>query len=254
MTMYANIFYDRNNTSYYADFGSGGDCAKFNGEVQIIGPTGTTHLNYNNDGGYNYFRAYANYFDQNQTYIRDCRAYIFYDWNNTGYYINPGNRSNFYEVIWVGARTRAGRGGSGSNWFNIEWRNPRMYGWIDWTQIGVMARISDYRLKQNVTPISNDAIDRIMQLEPIEYEWNDYSKTNEDGSTTTLSEYDGQRREGFIAHDLQAVIPSAVEGVKDDPNSLQSIDFDGIGAVMVKAIQEIKVRMDSLEERVNNLE
>lgn len=254
MTMYANVYYDRNDTGYYADFGSGGDCAKFNGEVQIPGPTGTTHLNYNNDGGYNYFRAYANYFDQNQTYIRDCRAYIFYDWNNTGYYINPGNRSVFYEIQWVGARTRAGRGGGGNNWFNLEWRNPYIIGWIDWTQIGVMASISDYRLKQNVTPISNDAIDRIMQLEPVEYEWSNYSTTNEDGSTTTLSKQNGQRREGFIAHDLQAVIPSAVEGVKDDPNSLQSIALDALAGVMVKAIQEIKVRMDSLEERVKNLE
>lgn len=254
MTMYANIYYDRNNTAYYMDPGSSGDCAKFNGEVQILGPTGTTHFNYNNDGGQNYFRANQNYFDQNQTYIRDCRAYIFYDWNSSSYYMNPQNRSMFYEMMWVGARSRAGRGGSGSNWFNIEWRNPRMYGWIDWTQIGVMARLSDYRLKQNITPISDGATDRIMQLQPIEYEWTDYRKTNVDGSTTRLSEYDGERREGFIAHELQEIIPSAVEGVKDDPDVIQSIDFDGIGAVMVKAMQEMKVRIDSLEERVTNLE
>lgn len=254
MTMYANVYYDRNNTSYYADFASAGDCAKFNGEVQILGPTGTTHFNYNNDGGYNYFRAYANYFDQNQTYIRDCRAYIFFDWNNSGYYMNPSNRSMFYEMMWVGARTRAGRGGGGNNWFNIEWANPWARVWIDWTLIGNIARISDHRLKQNVTPLTDGAIDRIMQLRPIEYEWTNFTKTNEDGSTTQLSSHDGIRREGFIAHELQEIIPSSVEGVKDDPNALQSLEFDGVTAVMVKAMQEMKTRMDSLEQRIENLE
>lgn len=254
MTMYADVFYDRNDTSYFADFASEYTCARFNGEVKIEGPTGTTHFNYSDDGGQNYFRGNQNYFDQNQTYIRDCRAYIFYDWNSTSYYMNPQNRSMFYEMMWVGARTRAGRGGSGSNWFNMEWRNPRIYGWIDWTQVGVVARLSDYRLKQNITPISDGATDRIMQLQPIEYEWADYKKTNLDGTTTTLSEYDGERREGFIAHELKEIIPSTVEGEKDDPDVLQSIDFDGIGAVMVKAMQEMKLRIDSLEERVTNLE
>ena len=93
-----------------------------------------------------------------------------------------------------------------------------------------------------------------MQLRPIEYEWTNFTKTNEDGSTTQLSAHDGIRREGFIAHELQEIVPSSVEGVKDDPNALQSLEFDGVTAVMVKAMQEMKVRMDSLEERVKNLE
>ena len=252
--MYANIYYDRNNTSYYFDPGSGGDCAKYNGEVQILGPTGTTHFNYNNDGGYNYLRGYANYFDQNQTYIRDCRAYIFYDWNNTGYYVNPDSYSSFNNIEWVGARCRAGRSGSGNNWFNIEWRNPFVRVWIDWTLIGNIAYASDYRLKQNVNDLSDGAIERIMQLRPVEYEWKDYDKINEDGSTTKLSVYDGERQEGFIAHELQEVIPSSVDGVKDDPNQIQSLSFDAISAVMVKAIQELNIRVDLIEERVYILE
>ncbi len=94
-------FYDSNDTSYYIDPASTGVCLRLNGEVRIEGPTGTTHLNYSNDGGNNYYRGYANYFDQNQTYVNDLRAYIMYDWSNTGYYCDPASTSVLNAVTCV---------------------------------------------------------------------------------------------------------------------------------------------------------
>lgn len=244
MTMYGTIFYDANDSTYYVN-PNGGTSAILNGEVEIRGPTGTTHFNYNDDGGYNYFRGYANYFDQNQTYIRDCRAYIYYDWNNTGYYADPASRSSFYELGAVGFRTRTGRNGGGDNWFNFQWANPNLWAWVDFTRIGVAASFSDYRLKKNIQTQTQPALERIMRIRPVTYEY-DYYKD--------LSEPDGVIREGFIAHELKEVIPTAVDGEKDEENVLQSLRFDAICSVIVKALQELSEKVDSIEQRLNSLE
>ena len=65
---------------------------------------------------------------------------------------------------------------------------------------------SDYRLKENVQPMQN-ALDKVAQLKPVTYTW------KSDGS-------DGQ---GFIAHELQSVIPDAVNGEKDQTKALGNI-------------------------------
>jgi len=57
---------------------------------------------------------------------------------------------------------------------------------------------SDYRLKENVAPMTG-ALDKVMALKPCTYTWKE----------------DGSAGEGFIAHELQAVCPDAVVGEKD---------------------------------------
>jgi hypothetical protein len=57
---------------------------------------------------------------------------------------------------------------------------------------------SDYRLKENIAPMTG-ALATVSQLKPVTYSW------KADGS-------DGQ---GFIAHELQAVVPDCVTGEKD---------------------------------------
>ncbi len=92
---------------------------------------------------------------------------------------------------------------------------------------------SDYRLKENVTPMTG-ALAKVAQLKPITYTW------KADGS-------DGQ---GFIAHELAEVCPQAVSGVKDavyengDPK-YQGIDTSYLVATLVSAIQELKAEFDA---------
>jgi len=57
---------------------------------------------------------------------------------------------------------------------------------------------SDYRLKNTIAPMTG-ALGKVALLKPVTYKW------NADGS-------DGQ---GFIAHELDAVVPGCVTGVKD---------------------------------------
>jgi hypothetical protein len=104
------------------------------------------------------------------------------------------------------------------------------------------ATSSDYRLKEQVHPMS-EALIKVMALKPVTYKW------KEDGS-------DGQ---GFIAHELQAIIPDAVIGEKDAMNEDGSIKPQGIDtsflvATLTAAIQEQQALITTLTARITALE
>lgn len=100
------------------------------------------------------------------------------------------------------------------------------------------ATSSDHRLKENVQPMQ-DALAVIAQLNPVTYTW------KADGS-------DGQ---GFIAHELQAVVPDCVTGEKDAVDAegnpqYQGVDTSFLVATLVKAVQELKAEVDSLKAQL----
>jgi hypothetical protein len=102
--------------------------------------------------------------------------------------------------------------------------------------------VSDYRLKENITPITG-ALNKVAQLNPVTYKW----KSNG---------LDGQ---GFIAHELQAVVPDCVTGEKDavdaDGNpKYQGIDTSFLVATLTAAIQEQQALITDLTARITALE
>ena len=101
---------------------------------------------------------------------------------------------------------------------------------------------SDYRLKENIAPMTG-ALAKVVALKPVTYTW----KAN--GS-------DGQ---GFIAHELQAVVPDCVTGEKDavdaDGNPIyQGVDTSFLVATLTAALQEAHGLIKDLQVRVNALE
>ena len=70
----------------------------------------------------------------------------------------------------------------------------------------------------------------------------------------TLFKSNDAIKEGFIAHEVQEIIPSGADGVKDDENTIQSLRVDAILAVVVKAMQEQQVIIESLKTRITALE
>jgi hypothetical protein len=152
-----------------------------------------------------------------------------------------GSTSNPGVIKAQGYNTQSGFGGTiGTNVFNIQWTGSP-YLWIDTTNVGQIAFTSDYRIKQNIITNTTPALSRIAQLRPVTYEYTNYKN---------LFVADGVTREGFIAHELQAVIPSAIDGVKDDPNQIQSLKLDALCSVMVKAIQEQQVLITDLQTKL----
>jgi hypothetical protein len=95
------------------------------------------------------------------------------------------------------------------------------------------ATSSDYRLKDDVQPMTG-ALNTVSALKPVTYKWKN------DGS-------DGQ---GFIAHELQEVVPDCVTGTKDgldkDGNpEYQGIDTSFLVATLTAAIQELNAKVDA---------
>jgi len=101
---------------------------------------------------------------------------------------------------------------------------------------------SDYRLKENVQPFSG-GLATISALKPVRYDW--------------IS--DKSAGEGFIAHELQEIIPQAVHGKKnavDDKGNIkpQGVDYSKIVVHLVAACQELSAKNDALEVRLAALE
>ena len=101
---------------------------------------------------------------------------------------------------------------------------------------------SDYRLKEDVQPMVG-ALDKVAQLRPVTYKW---KSTGGDG-------------QGFIAHELQTVVPDCVNGEKDavdadgNPN-YQGVDTSFLVATLTAAIQEQQAMIEELKTKVAALE
>jgi hypothetical protein len=100
---------------------------------------------------------------------------------------------------------------------------------------------SDYRLKENIAPMTG-ALNKVAQLKPVTYNW----------------KIDGSAGQGFIAHELQAVVPDCVTGEKDavdkDGNpEYQGVDTSFLVATLTAAIQELKAELDATKAEVQAL-
>ena len=121
---------------------------------------------------------------------------------------------------------------------------------------------SDYRLKEDWQPVM-DASSRVAQLNPVNFAW----------------KFDGSRVDGFLAHEVQEVVPEAVTGTKDamrteeyevspavlddDGNVVteavmgerevpdyQGIDQSKLVPLLTAALQEALTRIETLEADV----
>ena len=121
---------------------------------------------------------------------------------------------------------------------------------------------SDYRLKENVVTISN-ATDRLKQLQPKRFNF----IINPD---TTV--------DGFLAHEVQSVVPEAISGTKDETQDIlyteedtipsgkkvgdvketvpkyQGIDQSKLVPLLTAALQEAIAKIEVLETKVAALE
>ena len=104
---------------------------------------------------------------------------------------------------------------------------------------------SDVRLKENIVTIEN-GLDKILQLNPVKFNWID-----------GFAE-DGKDMLGFIAQEVQSIIPEVVEDFGGEDNIVEigdlkvtnplRINEKFIIPVLVKAIQELKAEFDTYKE------
>ena len=113
------------------------------------------------------------------------------------------------------------------------------------TNTGIVSRIaatsavnygttSDYRLKEDLQEIKG--LEKVCAIKVYDFKWKD-------------NEF---RMDGVLAHELQEIIPFAVNGEKDDLDKdgnikAQSVDYSKIVPALVSAIQELKAEIDLLK-------
>jgi hypothetical protein len=98
---------------------------------------------------------------------------------------------------------------------------------------------SDYRLKENVVPLTGAAA-RVNQLKPSQFNF-----ITDPGKTV----------DGFLAHEAQVVVPECVTGTKDEVDAdgnpvYQGIDQSKLVPLLTAALQEALAEIESLKARL----
>jgi hypothetical protein len=101
-------------------------------------------------------------------------------------------------------------------------------------------QFSDARLKTDIEPMTN-TLDAIKALEPKRFRMK-------------VDEYLAPKRYGFIAQDVEEVLPDLVslQQVKEGGDGERlTLDTNGLVAVSIKALQELIAKVEELERKVN---
>jgi hypothetical protein len=92
---------------------------------------------------------------------------------------------------------------------------------------------SDYRLKKDIAPMTG-ALATVAQLKPVTFKWKS----------------DSSNGQGFIAHEIQAIVPDCATGEKDAVDAegkpvYQGVDTSFLVATLTAAIQELNAKVEA---------
>ena len=297
----APIFYDSADTAYYVDPNS-------SSYLNIVGAAGRFYTGYDSGvansvscsnwfrssgatgwynathgGGINmedatWVRVYNNKQFYSQNFIQSdssVRAPIFYDSNDTAYYVDPASTSRINALTMVGAITinnasptiyfqdtdhRSAMLHNNSNLFYIlrgsavnstSWtqvngywpvywnleNNDATFGGNIWAQYSITS-YSDARLKENVVTIDN-ALQKVLKLRGVYY--------------NRISDETKTRKVGVIAQEIQEVLPEVVIYHEDnnDTEGTLAVDYGNISALLIESTKD---QQDLIEAQAKRIE
>lgn len=109
---------------------------------------------------------------------------------------------------------------------------------------GSLSQSSDIRLKENIEPLEDGTLEKLMRLKPSRY--------------TFRADREKKPQTGFIAQETEEVYP---ELVGESSDGMKTLNYTGLTAPIVKALQElygmVKAKdkeIESLRERIGELE
>jgi hypothetical protein len=107
---------------------------------------------------------------------------------------------------------------------------------------GAAGALSDIRHKKHITVLKDGALNTVMKLRPVSFEW----KEPKD---------DGMKGEqiGFIAQEVEKVLPSTVL-TQNDANKTKGLKYNELIPVLTKALQELEIANQQLEQHNVELE
>jgi len=103
--------------------------------------------------------------------------------------------------------------------------------WVNYTTV------SDGRLKTNVVPVVN-GLDIVNRLNPVFYDW--------DRNNPKASSFTDKHQVGFIAQEVETVLPEVVNRGED---SYRSVEYGQIVSVAVAAIKELYARVIKQDQK-----
>jgi hypothetical protein len=122
---------------------------------------------------------------------------------------------------------------------------------VEGNVIGYSTSISDQKFKEEVVTIDS-ALDKVKALRGVEYTWNEGGRSRA-----------GQRDLGFIAQEVEQVIPEIVREISVDgtlcsdcndqhpSETFKTVDYTRVVAVLVEAVKEQQTQIDELTARLN---
>ncbi len=113
------------------------------------------------------------------------------------------------------------------------WGNAQVFGTLT---SNVTRTFSDKNLKDNITPISN-ALDTVSKLEPVSFNWK-----------PDMRGIDLETRYGFIAQDMQEVLPTIVK-----EGEHLTLEHNNIISINTAAIKELVSEINELKEEIKTL-
>ena len=151
--------------------------------------------------------------------------------------VEPGNRHRFLagnsrEILYINR--------NGTDGTSLVFRKSNVQvGGVSVTSSGTTYNTtSDRRLKDNIEPIS-DATDKLMDMKPVTHTW--------------IDNPEAPQVHGFIAQEMQEVIPEAVSGDAES-DEMMSMDYGRITPVIVAALQDALNEIKELKTRIDELE
>ncbi len=158
-----------------------------------------------------------------------------------GYFNNDNAASNDYG-IWVrgGYKNFLQRAvGIGTTNFTPQNVDPNGY------MLAVAGRVyasggfnppsSDMRMKENIQPVE-DALETVARIRGVQFDWRKEEFPER--------YFPGSRQYGFIAQEVEQVVP---ELVGTDPDGFKNLSYDGMVPILLEAIKTLKARVEQLE-------
>lgn len=110
---------------------------------------------------------------------------------------------------------------------------------------------SDDRLKSRTTPLIN-ALDIINKVKTRNYQYHPGHMVDIGVEDTDLTGIYNERAVGVVAQELEE-IPELSWLVKTDPSDdLKSVDYTGLNVYLLRAVQELSLKVSTLEEKLNS--
>tara|TARA_R100001510_G_scaffold16376_1_gene13802 strand:+ start:1580 stop:5845 length:4266 start_codon:yes stop_codon:yes gene_type:complete len=112
---------------------------------------------------------------------------------------------------------------------------------------------SDERIKKDIEDIpSYKALEVIKEVKGVRYNW---KEKHEDGEFTEYHKdkpKNGLKEIGFIAQDLEKILPELVDEVNDD-NDFKSVNYAKMVVVLTEAMKEQQKQIEKLQKQINKL-